>query len=91
MAASICCLTAGPAWCGVESTVIEVGERETILYRPGAVPAEEIAAIVGPVILYQPPPGSRPNRAAEISAFARGGHAPLRPQRPRHSARNRSR
>ena len=47
-------LDAGPAWCGVESTVIEVGEQATILYRPGAIAAEEIEAIAGPVILYQP-------------------------------------
>ena len=47
-------LDAGPAWCGVESTVIEVRDHETILYRPGAIPAEEIEAIAGPVVLYQP-------------------------------------
>jgi L-threonylcarbamoyladenylate synthase len=47
-------LDAGPAWCGVESTVIEVRDRETILYRPGAIPAEEIEAIAGPVVLYRP-------------------------------------
>jgi L-threonylcarbamoyladenylate synthase len=47
-------LDAGAAWCGVESTVIEVRDHETILYRPGAIPAEEIEAIAGPVVLYQP-------------------------------------
>lgn len=52
-------LDAGPAWCGVESTVVEVRDRETILYRPGAIPAEEIEAIAGPVILYQPSPVER--------------------------------
>ena len=44
----------GPAWCGVESTVIEVRDHETILYRPGAIPAEEIESIAGPVTLYRP-------------------------------------
>lgn len=46
-------LDGGPAWCGVESTVIEVREDKTILYRPGAVAVEEIEAIVGPVVLYK--------------------------------------
>jgi L-threonylcarbamoyladenylate synthase len=59
-------LDGGPAWCGVESTVIEVRDRETILYRPGAVPAEEIESIAGPVILYQTPPsGAELNRPPE--------------------------
>ena len=49
-------LDAGPAWCGVESTVIEVREGETLLYRPGAITVEELEAIAGPVILYQAPP-----------------------------------
>ncbi|MHB1959030.1 MAG: L-threonylcarbamoyladenylate synthase [Acidobacteriaceae bacterium] len=49
-------LDAGPAWRGVESTVIEVRDHETILYRPGAIASEEISAIAGPVVLYQPPP-----------------------------------
>ena len=47
-------LDSGPAWCGVESTVIEVRDHQTILYRPGAIPAEEIESIAGPVILYRP-------------------------------------
>lgn len=46
-------LDGGPAWCGVESTVIEVRNDETILYRPGAVAAEEIEAIAGPVVFYE--------------------------------------
>lgn len=48
-------LDAGPAWCGIESTVIEVREHETILYRPGAIAVEEIEAIAGPVVHYQVP------------------------------------
>ena len=48
-------LDGGPAWCGVESTVIEVRDHETILYRPGAIPAEEIESIAGPVVRYQSP------------------------------------
>jgi L-threonylcarbamoyladenylate synthase len=56
-------LDSGSAWCGVESTVIEVRETETILYRPGAIPAEEIASIA---------------TAARIPAISGCGHAPLR-------------
>ena len=72
-------LDAGPAWCGVESTVIEVGEQETILYRPGAIAAEEIEAIAGPIILYQPPfaqqasvaqPESLPSPGVDIRHYA---------------------
>jgi L-threonylcarbamoyladenylate synthase len=48
-------LDGGPAWCGVESTVIEVRDHETILYRPGAIPAEEIESIAGPIARYQSP------------------------------------
>ncbi len=52
-------LDGGPAWCGVESTVIEVGEQATILYRPGAISLEELEAITGSVVLYQPPEDRR--------------------------------
>jgi L-threonylcarbamoyladenylate synthase len=48
-------LDAGPAWCGVESTVIEVREDETVLYRPGAITVEELETIAGPVVLYHAP------------------------------------
>lgn len=46
-------LDSGPSWCGIESTVMEVTETSAILYRPGAVPVEDIQAIIGPVVLYQ--------------------------------------
>jgi L-threonylcarbamoyladenylate synthase len=46
-------LDSGSAWCGVESTVIEVRDYETILYRPGAISAEEIETLAGPVSLYR--------------------------------------
>ncbi len=43
-------LDAGPTSFGVESTVIEVTEQAVILYRPGALSAEEIKAISGTVL-----------------------------------------
>ncbi|HET9099303.1 MAG TPA: L-threonylcarbamoyladenylate synthase, partial [Acidobacteriaceae bacterium] len=59
-------LDGGPAWCGVESTVIEVRDQETILYRPGAVSAEEIESVAGLVVRYQSPAiGSMPLQSPE--------------------------
>jgi L-threonylcarbamoyladenylate synthase len=72
-------LDGGPAWCGVESTVIEVRDHETILYRPGAIPAEEMESIAGPVILYQSaitgatvpqPPESLPSPGVDMRHYA---------------------
>ncbi|HEY5255156.1 MAG TPA: L-threonylcarbamoyladenylate synthase [Acidobacteriaceae bacterium] len=72
-------LDSGPAWCGVESTVIEVRDYETVLYRPGAVPAEEIESIAGPVILYRSaatgvpssrPPESLPSPGVDMRHYA---------------------
>jgi L-threonylcarbamoyladenylate synthase len=72
-------LDGGPAWCGVESTVIEVRDQETILYRPGAIPAEEIESIAGPIVLYRPvtasatptqPPESPPSPGVDMRHYA---------------------
>jgi L-threonylcarbamoyladenylate synthase len=68
-------LDGGPAWCGVESTVVEVRDAETILYRPGAVAAEEIEAIAGPVVLYEVPasvrePESLPSPGVDMRHYA---------------------
>ena len=72
-------LDSGPAWCGLESTVIEVRDHQTILYRPGSIPAEEIESIAGPVVLYQPatdgavplqPPESLPSPGVDMRHYA---------------------
>jgi L-threonylcarbamoyladenylate synthase len=47
-------LDAGQTPCGIESTVVEVGESTVIVYRPGAVSVEQIEAVAGSVALYQP-------------------------------------
>jgi L-threonylcarbamoyladenylate synthase len=52
-------LDGGSTSCGVESTVIEARERETILYRPGAISLEQLQAIAGDVLLYQAPDHQR--------------------------------
>jgi L-threonylcarbamoyladenylate synthase len=72
-------LDGGPAWCGVESTVIEIRDQETILYRPGAIPVEEIESLTGPVVLYRPvnagttptqPPESLPSPGVNMRHYA---------------------
>jgi len=66
----------GPAWRGIESTVIEVGPERVLLYRHGAIPLEEIAAIAGPVVVYQRPgnggasPESLPSPGVGIRHYA---------------------
>jgi L-threonylcarbamoyladenylate synthase len=44
---------AGPTARGVESTVLDPGTRPMVIYRPGAVTAEQIARIGGEVELYR--------------------------------------
>jgi L-threonylcarbamoyladenylate synthase len=79
-------LDGGPAWCGVESTVIEVRDQETILYRPGAIPAEEIESVTGPIVLYRPatagtaptqPPESLPSPGVNMRHYAPQAHVIL--------------
>ena len=45
-------LDAGPSPRGVESTVVDPAPSPMIMFRPGAVTAEQIDAVAGPVILY---------------------------------------
>jgi L-threonylcarbamoyladenylate synthase len=47
-------LDAGPAPRGVESTVLDPSLSPMVIYRPGAVTAEQIREIAGPVEIYQP-------------------------------------
>lgn len=69
-------LDGGPTRCGLESTVIEVGERSIILYRHGAISAEEIETVAGPVDIYKPsqenqnPPESLPSPGVGIRHYA---------------------
>jgi L-threonylcarbamoyladenylate synthase len=46
-------LDAGPTAHGVESTVLDPGQSPMMIYRPGAVTAEQIGAIAGPVKIYR--------------------------------------
>ena len=46
-------LDAGPTAHGVESTVLDPGQTPMVIYRPGAVTAEQISSVGGPVETYQ--------------------------------------
>jgi L-threonylcarbamoyladenylate synthase len=47
-------LDAGPTAHGVESTVLDPNQTPMVIYRPGAVTAEQIGAVAGPVRFYRP-------------------------------------
>lgn len=46
-------LDAGPSLRGVESTVLDPSTTPMTIYRPGAVTAEQIRAVAGPVEIYR--------------------------------------
>ncbi len=47
-------LDAGPTHHGLESTVLDPNPSPMVLYRPGAITAEQIAAAAGPVVFHAP-------------------------------------
>jgi L-threonylcarbamoyladenylate synthase len=47
-------LDAGPTQHGLESTVLDPNSDPMVIYRPGAITAEQIAAVAGPVVLHRP-------------------------------------
>jgi L-threonylcarbamoyladenylate synthase len=68
-------LDGGPAIVGVESTVLDV--EQMIIYRPGAVTAEMIAAVAGEVTIFQAqasdpakPPESLPSPGVGLRHYA---------------------
>ena len=69
-------LDGGPTEHGVESTVLDPNQTPMVIYRPGAITAEQIRAVAGPVELFHAAP-STPRRAARSTAFARRWAAPL--------------
>jgi L-threonylcarbamoyladenylate synthase len=46
-------LDAGPTRHGVESTVLDPMQSPMVIYRPGAITAEQIREVAGPVVLYE--------------------------------------
>jgi L-threonylcarbamoyladenylate synthase len=49
---------AGPTLHGVESTVLDPTQSPIVIYRPGAVTLEQIRAVAGATLFYEPPPKS---------------------------------
>ena len=47
-------LDAGPTQHGVESTVLDPNQMPLVIYRPGAITADQIGEIAGPVEIYRP-------------------------------------
>lgn len=75
-------LDGGPTWCGVESTVIEAGERGVVLFRPGAISLEELETVAGPVTLYRPPDQQTPPEALPSPGVGIRHYAPNAPVIP---------
>ena len=46
-------LDAGPTHHGLESTVLDPTQSPMVIYRPGAITAEQIQAVAGPVVHYK--------------------------------------
>lgn len=74
-------LDAGPTHLGLESTVLDPNTHPMILYRPGAITAEQIAAVAGPVVPHQPatsapavrpdaPPDALPSPGVSLRHYA---------------------
>ena len=58
-------LDGGPCRVGVESTVVQLSDRETILLRPGGVTIERLEAVVGAVTI--PERDDHPGTAPQVS------------------------
>ncbi|HEU5351086.1 MAG TPA: L-threonylcarbamoyladenylate synthase [Terracidiphilus sp.] len=70
-------LDAGPAHHGLESTVLDPNSDPMVLYRPGAITTEQIAAVAGPVVLHSPtqstedqPPEALPSPGVGLRHYA---------------------
>jgi len=68
---------AGPTHHGVESTVLDPCQSPMVIYRPGAVTAEQIAELAGPVVLFEPaepvqaePRGALPSPGVGVRHYA---------------------
>jgi L-threonylcarbamoyladenylate synthase len=68
-------LDAGPTSYGVESTVLDPGSEPMVIYRPGAITADQIRAVAGDVVLFRPedrtgPPQSLPAPGVGLRHYA---------------------
>lgn len=71
-------LDAGATEHGVESTVLDPNQSPMMIYRPGAITAEQIRAVAGPVEIFQPPilPSSNPREALPSPGVGLRHYAP---------------
>jgi L-threonylcarbamoyladenylate synthase len=71
-------LDAGPTLHGVESTVLDPCQSPMVIYRPGAVTAAQIAAVAGPVVMFEPqtPLASDPREALPSPGVGLRHYAP---------------
>jgi len=68
-------LDAGPCPIGIESTIVDATSNQPVLLRPGAVPEEEIAAVVGAIAR------AGPDAAVRAPGMLSAHYAPDRPLR----------
>ena len=66
-------LDAGPTHHGVESTVLDPCQSPSVIYRPGAITAEQIQHLVGSVAVFAP---------GDEERFRRSGFAPVSGNQP---------
>lgn len=71
-------LDAGPTHLGVESTVLDTNQSPMMIYRPGAITAQQIRAIAGPVEYFAPltPPQAAPREALPSPGVGLRHYAP---------------
>jgi L-threonylcarbamoyladenylate synthase len=69
-------LDAGPTAHGVESTVLDPGQSPMLIYRPGAVTAEQIRSVAGPVETYQKEPRAESPQALPSPGIGMRHYAP---------------
>ena len=71
-------LDGGPATLGVESTIVDVTRPEAPrLLRPGGLPAESVAAVLGVPLLAPPPPREGAQRSPGLLAVHYSPRTPL--------------
>jgi len=69
-------LDAGPTSHGVESTVLDVATSPMVIYRPGAVTAEQIRVVAGPVVLHTEVANERPAQGLPAPGVGLRHYAP---------------
>ena len=81
MALPICALDAildgGPCTVGLESTVIDLTGARPVLLRPGGIPLEDLAAVLGPVSHSAPDDDGAPRAPGQLASH----YAPRLPLR----------